>query len=65
MDKALLTPKEIAGHLSINYHKVLEMLNAGIIKSYRIGKQFRISQGQLNEFLSKSKHKPHRIHSLN
>ena len=65
MTEKLLTPKEIADCLSINYHKILEMINAGDIKSYRIGKQFRVSHGQLNEYLSKSIHKPHRIHSLN
>ncbi|MBT6439930.1 MAG: helix-turn-helix domain-containing protein [Candidatus Marinimicrobia bacterium] len=60
----LLTPKEVASFLSINYHKVLELIHRGKIKSYKIDRQFRVSHGQLNEYLTKSSHKPHRIHNL-
>ena len=48
----LLTPKEVASFLSINYHKVLELIHRGKIKSYKIDRQFRVSHGQLNEYLT-------------
>ena len=53
----LLTPKQVAEKLQINYHKVLELIALGKLNSYKIGGVYRIEPGELFEFLQKHKFK--------
>ena len=43
--------------LSLNYRTILDLINKGELKSYRIGRIFRISQEQLEQFLQSNKNK--------
>lgn len=48
----LYTPKEIADILKFNYRKVLDMIHLGEIDAFKIGKDYRISENQLQMFLN-------------
>jgi len=61
----LLTPKEVALIMKINYRKVLDMIALGQLKAYQVGRVFRISQDDLNKFLESSRyHEPWSHHLL-
>ncbi|MFC1620185.1 helix-turn-helix domain-containing protein [Candidatus Neomarinimicrobiota bacterium] len=47
----LLTPKEVAQILHINYHKVLDMIHLGELEAYQVGGVFRISKSALQQYL--------------
>tara|TARA_B100000315_G_scaffold222126_1_gene225988 strand:- start:957 stop:1169 length:213 start_codon:yes stop_codon:yes gene_type:complete len=49
--------KDVSLVLSLNYRTVLDLINKGELKSYRIGRIFRISQEQLEQFLQSNKNK--------
>ncbi len=55
VDKQLLTPKQVAEKLNINYRKVLDMIIFGEIGAYKIGGVYRITEGALFDFLEKHK----------
>lgn len=59
VDKQLLTPKQVAEKLNINYRKVLDMIVIGEIDAYKIGGVYRITEGPLFDFLEKHKYKSH------
>lgn len=59
VDKQLLTPKQVAEKLNINYRKVLDMIILGEIDAYKIGGVYRITEGVLFDFLEKHKFKSH------
>lgn len=59
VDKQLLTPKQVAEKLNINYRKVLDMIVMGEIDAYKIGGVYRITEGALFDFLEKHKFKSH------
>ncbi len=52
MDKLLLTPVEAAKALGIGRSKVYELLQAGQLKSVRIGSCRRIPLDALHDFLA-------------
>jgi len=52
------TPKQIAKMLQINYHRVLDMIHLGKLDAYKIGNNYRISDGQFNKFLMENRYKP-------
>ena len=43
--------KELASILKLNYRTVLDLIVAGDLKAYRIGRVFRISSIQVRQFL--------------
>ena len=43
--------KELASILKLNYRTVLDLIVAGDLKAYRIGRVFRISSIQVSRFL--------------
>ena len=47
--------KDVSLVLSLNYRTILDLINKGELKSYRIGRVFRISQEQLEQFLQSNK----------
>lgn len=49
------TPREVAGMLKISYDKVLELLHSERLRSVKIGKQFRVTEKMLDEFVSPEK----------
>lgn len=51
----LLTPKEVANILKVNYRKVLDMIALGELRAYRIGRVFRISEGEVYRYLKSVK----------
>ena len=51
------TPKEVSKQLKINYNRVLELIHLGELSAYKIGRDFRISEGHLFDFLQKNKYK--------
>lgn len=55
MNMNLLTPKEVAQILKINYNKVLELIALGKIEAYKVGGSYRISSIALNKYLQSVK----------
>lgn len=47
------TPKEVAKLLRVNERTVLNLIAAGELKAHRVGRQYRISQEQLDEYLAR------------
>lgn len=47
----LLTPKEVANILKVNYRKVLDMIALGELRAYRIGRVFRIPESEVYRYL--------------
>ncbi|MCH8836261.1 MAG: helix-turn-helix domain-containing protein [Candidatus Marinimicrobia bacterium] len=47
----LLTPKEVANILKVNYRKVLDMIALGELRAYRIGRVFRIAESEVYRYL--------------
>ena len=53
------TPKEVGDILKINYRKILDLIIIGKLSAIRIGRQYRISENELKEYLEKQKFKVH------
>ena len=53
--KDLLTPKDVAKILQLRYNKILEMIHLGELKAIQIGKNFRISEYDLHEFIESNR----------
>ncbi len=51
MNQAWLTPQEVADELRVNYITVLRWLNAGELRGYRLGTQWRIKREDLEAWL--------------
>lgn len=51
------TPAEIAEILKLNKITIYRKIKAKQLKAYKIGKEFRIDQNELDNFLEKSKTK--------
>ena len=45
------TIDEVAKLLKIHRNTVIKFIETGKLKSFKIGKQYRVSQEQINEFL--------------
>ena len=45
------TPREIAIMLSVNYRKILDLIIAGELTGFRVGRQYRISHSNLMEYI--------------
>jgi len=54
----LLTPKEVADILRINYRKVLDLIALGDLRAYRVGRVFRVSRNDLLRYMQSA-----RVHS--
>ena len=51
------TAKELAETLRVNIMTIYRYIKAGKIKTYKIGKEFRIDKTEFNKFLNKVKTK--------
>jgi excisionase family DNA binding protein len=52
-----LTPEQIARMLSVTERKIQDMLRSGVLKGVKIGKEWRVSPADLEEYLDRSKQK--------
>lgn len=55
MEKDFYTAKELAEKLSVNVMTIYRYIKAGKLHAYKIGKEFRIKQDDINTFLLKNK----------
>ena len=51
MDEKLLTPVEVAEMLQVKKNTVYEMIKRGDLKATKMGKQFRITEKDVYEYL--------------
>ncbi len=51
------TAKELAEKLSLNVMTIYRYIDAGKLKAYKIGKEFRIEKSEFERFMNKSKTK--------
>ncbi len=56
-DKKYYTAKELAKMLGLNVMTIYRYINAGKLKAYKIGKEFRIDKSEFDRFMHKSKTK--------
>lgn len=49
------TAKELADKLRVNIMTIYRYIGAGKLKSYKIGKEFRIDKKEFDSFLTKAK----------
>lgn len=49
------TAKELADKLRVNVMTIYRYIGAGKLKSYKIGKEFRIDRKEFDSFLNKAK----------
>jgi excisionase family DNA binding protein len=54
----LLTPTDVANHLQVNERTVTQWLRKGLLRGYKIGKEWRIAAKDLDAFLQASANKP-------
>ena len=58
MDKKdFYTAKELAEMLSLNVMTIYRYIDAGKLKAYKIGKEFRIGKAEFERFMNKAKTK--------
>jgi len=51
------TAKELADKLSLNVMTIYRYIDAGKLKAYKIGKEFRIERSEFERFMNKAKMK--------
>jgi putative resolvase len=51
------TAKKLADKLSLNVMTIYRYIDAGKLKAYKIGKEFRIEKSEFERFMNKSKTK--------
>ncbi|MDP2695790.1 MAG: helix-turn-helix domain-containing protein [bacterium] len=51
------TAKELAEKLSLNVMTIYRYIDAGKLKAYKIGKEFRIEKSEFERFMNKAKTK--------
>jgi len=55
--KEFYTAKELADKLRVNIMTIYRYIKAGKLKTYKIGKEFRIEKKEFQRFLDKTKTK--------
>lgn len=56
-DKKYYTAKELAEMLGLNVMTIYRYINAGKLKAYKIGKEFRIDKSEFERFMKKAQTK--------
>ena len=54
----LLTPTQVAQRLQVNERTITQWLRKGHLRGFKIGKEWRISAGDLDAFLDQSANVP-------
>ncbi len=57
-DKKLLTPTDVANHLQVSERTVTQWLRRGHLRGFKIGKEWRVSARDLDNFLEQSANIP-------
>ncbi len=57
----LLTPPQVARHLQVNERTVTQWLRRGQLRGYKIGKEWRVSARDLENFLEQNANVPVRV----
>lgn len=57
-DDILWTPPQVAERLQINERTVTQWLRKGHLRGFKIGKEWRVAQRDLQAFLEQSANKP-------
>lgn len=57
-EQKLLTPSDVANRLQMNERTVTQWLRKGHLRGFKIGKEWRISEADLEAFLEASANKP-------
>ncbi len=52
MDKEFYTARELADKLQVNIMTIYRYINAGKLKAYKIGKEFRIGNDEFKRFMN-------------
>jgi len=60
-DEKLLTPTDVANHLQVNERTVTQWLRRGHLRGFKIGKKWRVSARDLDNFLEQSANVPVRV----
>ena len=60
-DKKLLTPTDVANRLQVNERTVTLWLRKGHLRGFKIGKEWRVSARDLDNFLEQSANVPVRV----
>ncbi len=55
--KEYYTAKELAEKLSLNVMTIYRYIDAGTLKAFKIGKEFRIERAEFERFMNKAKTK--------
>ncbi len=55
MKDEFYTAKELAEKLKVNVMTIYRYINAGKLRAYKIGKEFRIDKEEFNKFLNSAK----------
>lgn len=55
MNEKFLTAKEISEKYKVSYITVFRWIKSGKLKAFKVGKQYRIKQVDLNHFIQESK----------
>ena len=50
-DEKLYTPSDVANRLQMNERTVTKWLRKGLLRGYKVGKEWRVSAKDLNTFL--------------
>jgi excisionase family DNA binding protein len=58
IDDKLWTPPQVAERLQINERTVTQWLRKGHLRGFKIGKEWRVAQGDLQAFLEESANIP-------
>jgi len=58
IEDKLLTPPQVAQHLQVNERTVTQWLRRGHLRGFKIGKEWRVSAPDLNDFLEQSANVP-------
>ena len=57
----LLTPPQVARHLQVNERTVTQWLRRGQLRGFKIGKEWRVSARDLENFLEQNANVPVRV----
>lgn len=52
----LMTPMELASYLGVGRNLAYQLLNEGIIKGFKLGKQWRVSKQAVDLYIAKRSH---------
>jgi excisionase family DNA binding protein len=56
--QTLLTPTDVAKRLQMNERTVTQWLRKGLLRGFKIGKEWRVSENDLEAFVEASANKP-------